>query len=752
MTRVYSIVKQDDTFDTSTKESCRLKTVQRYILSFLLIAMICIAALAGGAHVLYGDYSRSQIEEKYIARWSAAQTQADRLLETMLQYQNELSYRLMLSYTAPRMHISDTDILALLSNFEVNAELPASPMLFMRSAPRQVYTASGVIDYTAFEADMREKGVDPERTKLYSHLLTTRKPLLYSASPNSNTLMLLLPLGNAFSAYPATLMLVMDVSVISQHFEDIVVSNGTSLYAMDGLGKLALSCPAAGEEPLSWQTLYDATASGISRRMVEGRELIFLRQASSTGLITYIGVVPEEQFYAGWYTLQNQLNTVILLVVIFAILLSLVLGWMTYRPVRQAYRQITGLPAGGENELATIVDVFERQRENVSELEIRQEASLGLIRRQFMLSLINSSIKSAQEVETYRVGLNMALQRPWWISLFLSIPEETAIPARIDELLNALEGCTLQDAEMLFAECRWEQGLGLVLNFDTDTVPEDAVVRLAHQLYTVLRGHMAEPLVLGAGSVETDPLAMGASFYRATATVKAAQQQGGHGAFFWQEESGAASRLVLDTALLAEGVTYGNADVALGALQELMLRIRSSHERMPLVHLMCSDILNTVIRYAQKQNLSLDKSSLCAAAEFRSVTEFEERMMGVITELCAQSSRMRVQDTTQSRSKVITFIAANYKRNDLSLKLLSDEMNMSMSKINMLLKENLGCSFVQYVSLLRLNEVKRLLRETDDSIQSIVQSVGYIDVSSFMRKFKQMEGMAPGQYRAMHRR
>ena len=112
---------------------------------------------------------------------------------------------------------------------------------------------------------------------------------------------------------------------------------------------------------------------------------------------------------------------------------------------------------------------------------------------------------------------------------------------------------------------------------------------------------------------------------------------------------------------------------------------------------------------------------------------------------------MRMQDSAQDRTRVITFINQNYKRNDLSLKLLSDEVSMSMSKINLVLKENLGCSFVQYVSLLRLGEVKRLLRETDDSIQSIVQSVGYIDVSSFMRKFKQMEGMAPGQYRAMHR-
>ena len=56
-------------------------------------------------------------------------------------------------------------------------------------------------------------------------------------------------------------------------------------------------------------------------------------------------------------------------------------------------------------------------------------------------------------------------------------------------------------------------------------------------------------------------------------------------------------------------------------------------------------------------------------------------------------------------------------------------------------------------SVKTLNYVKKfLLRETDDSIQTIVQSVGYIDVSSFMRKFKQVEGVSPGQYRAQHRK
>ena len=51
-----------------------------------------------------------------------------------------------------------------------------------------------------------------------------------------------------------------------------------------------------------------------------------------------------------------------------------------------------------------------------------------------------------------------------------------------------------------------------------------------------------------------------------------------------------------------------------------------------------------------------------------------------------------------------------------------------------------------------MNEVKRLLRETDESVQSIVQAVGYIDISSFIRKFRKMEGLSPRQYRQMHRK
>ena len=64
-----------------------------------------------------------------------------------------------------------------------------------------------------------------------------------------------------------------------------------------------------------------------------------------------------------------------------------------------------------------------------------------------------------------------------------------------------------------------------------------------------------------------------------------------------------------------------------------------------------------------------------------------------------------------------------------------------------ILKKNIGMTFIQYVSALRLAKFKHLLLTSDKTIQSLVQEVGYVDVSAFIRKFRQTEGMTPGEYR-----
>jgi len=54
---------------------------------------------------------------------------------------------------------------------------------------------------------------------------------------------------------------------------------------------------------------------------------------------------------------------------------------------------------------------------------------------------------------------------------------------------------------------------------------------------------------------------------------------------------------------------------------------------------------------------------------------------------------------------------------------------------------------LEYVQRLRIEQAKRLLSGSSQSLEQITRSVGYEDVSSFRRLFKQLAGLSPTVYR-----
>ena len=100
---------------------------------------------------------------------------------------------------------------------------------------------------------------------------------------------------------------------------------------------------------------------------------------------------------------------------------------------------------------------------------------------------------------------------------------------------------------------------------------------------------------------------------------------------------------------------------------------------------------------------------------------------------------------------VLSFIDNNYKNPIFSMDLVSDSLNIQKSRVRAVIKDSYGYSFAQHVALLRMNEFKRLLLETDESIQNIIKDVGYMDTANFLRKFREAEGMTPGKYRSLNK-
>lgn len=58
-----------------------------------------------------------------------------------------------------------------------------------------------------------------------------------------------------------------------------------------------------------------------------------------------------------------------------------------------------------------------------------------------------------------------------------------------------------------------------------------------------------------------------------------------------------------------------------------------------------------------------------------------------------------------------------------------------------------GVSFHSYVTKVRIDEAKRLLVESSMTVRKIGEKVGYLNLSHFIRVFRESEGCTPGIYR-----
>jgi two-component system response regulator YesN len=82
-----------------------------------------------------------------------------------------------------------------------------------------------------------------------------------------------------------------------------------------------------------------------------------------------------------------------------------------------------------------------------------------------------------------------------------------------------------------------------------------------------------------------------------------------------------------------------------------------------------------------------------------------------------------------------------------SVREVADAVNLTPDYLGRLFREQLGCSISAYITRVRIEEAKRLLRETRLTVSAISSKVGYSDPNYFTKVFKKVEQTTPGFYR-----
>jgi two-component system response regulator YesN len=96
--------------------------------------------------------------------------------------------------------------------------------------------------------------------------------------------------------------------------------------------------------------------------------------------------------------------------------------------------------------------------------------------------------------------------------------------------------------------------------------------------------------------------------------------------------------------------------------------------------------------------------------------------------------------------QILKFINDNFNK-DISLQSISQSFTINPSYISQLFKKELGITFTEYLTKLRISFASELLKTTDLTVGEISEKAGYIDYFYFTRTFKKVTSKTPSQYR-----
>ncbi|GFI23583.1 HTH-type transcriptional activator Btr [Lachnospiraceae bacterium] len=118
----------------------------------------------------------------------------------------------------------------------------------------------------------------------------------------------------------------------------------------------------------------------------------------------------------------------------------------------------------------------------------------------------------------------------------------------------------------------------------------------------------------------------------------------------------------------------------------------------------------------------------------------------IVLNYCRLIRKHTLKDYSMLTQKIITYINSDLTA-DLSLKAMSDWLNVNASYLSTLFKKEVGIPLTDFVNRQRVEQAKKLLIVTELPMKLIAQQCGIPDIYYFSRLFKKRTGVTPKLYR-----
>ncbi|GGA40415.1 response regulator transcription factor [Paenibacillus physcomitrellae] len=202
---------------------------------------------------------------------------------------------------------------------------------------------------------------------------------------------------------------------------------------------------------------------------------------------------------------------------------------------------------------------------------------------------------------------------------------------------------------------------------------------------------------------------------------------------------------------LLEQMEEGNREAMLEAVDSIFAEIQHRAFAPEAVHNVIARLVFGVIgSISAMQGDERELHSLEAVLQWRNypvtLQGLQERFRHFIEESAEMAVRLRRNYVKGDIMKIKSYIERHYNE-DISLKSIAARFFMNPVYLGQLFKKTFGVYFNDFLLQIRVDNAKRLLRQTELRVYEVARHVGFDNADYFVCKFEKVEGRTPTAYR-----
>lgn len=208
---------------------------------------------------------------------------------------------------------------------------------------------------------------------------------------------------------------------------------------------------------------------------------------------------------------------------------------------------------------------------------------------------------------------------------------------------------------------------------------------------------------------------------------------------------------------LIDAIKVPDLELARSLLKEFLTITLRDHFHPQEYQMVLLRLLTDLLREVQQSGESVEalfhenKLLIEQLFELKYIGEIEAWFMQSIIEPMASLLSTRWDNRNKKISERMMDMIHQEYETDVSLDICAERLHYHPNYLKTVFRKETGVNFSDYLAQVRLNTAKQWLVDTEMLVADIAERLRYQNSQNFIRSFRKMEGMTPGQYRKKHR-